>query len=104
MAFDMLYIGTDTYPGNVRETANQRISHKGAIAHEIIGHRETVLKGKDLDDLVLDEAQASIRAARYAPELSLVERIALLRDAAERVKNDGRRLRDVKHLMDIQER
>ena len=102
--FDMLYIGTDVYPGNHKQTANQRISNKGAIAHEVVGHYETVHKGTDQKDLLLDEVQASIRAARFAPGLSNTERITLLRDAAERLRKNGQRLRDVKSLLDIKER
>jgi hypothetical protein len=102
--FDMLYIGTDVYPNSNGKTANQRISNKAALAHEIIGHRETVKRGTAFDDLILDEVQASIRAARFTPDLSSQERYTLLRDAIERLRKDGRKIRDVKLLLDIQER
>ncbi|MBQ5562680.1 MAG: hypothetical protein IIT39_04780 [Clostridia bacterium] len=53
---------------------------------------------------LLDEIQASIRAARFAPGLSNVERIMLLRDAGERARHKGIRLKDVKHKLFINER
>ena len=103
--FDMLHIGTDVYPSYLnRHKANSRVSSKGAIAHEIVGHREAKLKGWAQEDDLLDEIQASIRAARFAPELSNIERLVLLRDAAERAKNNGYRLRDIKGKLYIQER
>ena len=105
-SFDMVYLGTDLYPAKNGKTANERISNKGALAHEIVGHRETFLKGTSLfeEDDVLDEVQASIRAARFAPGLTAKDRNLLLRDAIERLKKDGRRIRDVKHLLDIERR
>lgn len=103
--FDMLYIGTDVYPSTKNnQGANSRISNKGAIAHEIIGHRETALNGMVQADDVLDEIQASIRAARFAPELTKSERFTLLRDAAERAKKNKIRLRDVKDKLYIKKR
>ncbi len=103
--FDMLYIGTDVYPSNInRKKANSRVSNKGAIAHEIVGHREAVLKGWAQEDEVLDEIQASIRAARFAPELTTRERFVLLRDAAERAQKNGISLKCVKDKLNIKER
>ena len=104
--FDVVYIGTDVYPSPNGKTANQKLSYKAALAHEIIGHREACIKGTSLrtTDEVLDEVQASIRAARFAEGLSKSERIMLLRDAVERLRKDGRSIRDVKHLLDIESR
>lgn len=104
--FDTLLIGTDVYPSANGKTANERLSNKAAIAHEIVGHREAVMRGSNLKltDEVLDEAQASIRAARFATGLSLEDRVMLICDAIERLKNDGRSIRDVKHLLDIERR
>ncbi|KLU52929.1 hypothetical protein EL84_11090 [Paenibacillus sp. VT-400] len=87
----------------------------GTIAHEIIGHYEAFKSGKafelyNLDDatyarnFALDEAQASIRAARFAPELTSVERMTLLRDAITRLKNADLRVKDVKNELYIQHR
>ena len=104
--FDMVYLGTDLYPAKNGKTANERISNKAALAHEIVGHRETYKRGTSLfgkDDL-LDEVQASIRAARFAPGLTVKDRNLLLRDAMERLKKDGRRIRDVRYLLDIERR
>ena len=104
--FDMLLIGTDVYPSENGKNANERLSNKAAIAHEIVGHREAVMNGSNLKltDETLDEAQASIRAARFAPGLTPEDRELLLRDAIERLKKEGRRIRDVKHLLDIERR
>ena len=104
--FDTLLIGTDAYPSANGKTANERLSNKAAIAHELVGHREAVKRGSNLKltDELLDEVQASIRAARFAPGLSTQEREMLLRDAIERLRKDGRRIRDVKHLLDIEGR
>lgn len=104
--FDMVYIGTDAYPSQSGKTANQKLSYRCALAHEIIGHREAFIKGTSLSgvDKVLDEVQASIRAARFTDGLSQSERTMLLRDAIERLKKSGRKVRDVKHLLDIETR
>ncbi len=99
--FDMLYIGTDVYPSENPVRANSRLSWKCAIAHEIVGHRETCLKGWEQSNLLYDEIQASIRAARFAPDLSQTERINLLRDACERANKNGLRLKDVRHKLHI---
>lgn len=100
---ERLIIGTDVYPGSRQGTANSRISWRGALAHEIVGHREACLAGKDSDDWK-DEVQASIRAARFAPELSYTERIVLLRDAAERAKKEGFTLSQLRDELYIFER
>jgi RHS repeat-associated protein len=86
---ETLYIGTDvlpsTNPNIARLSANSRVSMRGTLAHEIIGHRAASLAGKTHRARLLEEVQASIRAARYAPGLSSTERITLLRDAIERI-------------------
>jgi len=106
--FDMLNIGTDVMPAaNVAPgtlAANSRVSWRGTLAHELVGHRDAALAGRTQMVDVLEEAQASIRAARFAPELSNVERITLLRDAIARLHNAGIRIRDVKDLLYIQQR
>ena len=46
--FDILHIGSDVMPGHVgrgTRTANSRITWRGALAHELIGHREAALAG-----------------------------------------------------------
>lgn len=76
--------------------ANSRISWKGCIAHELKGHRRAAMAGKTHPNPLLEEAQASIRAARFGFDLSMPERFALLRDAASRLASNGIRLKDVK--------
>ena len=98
----MLYIGTDVYPSKDKlAPANCRISNKGALAHEIIGHREAFLEGWQQSDCVLDEIQASIRAARFAPDLTDEERYVLLKDAEERAENAGYELKDIQSKLNI---
>lgn len=87
--------------GHGTHTANSRITWRGAVAHELIGHREAALVGKTQIDPALEEAQASIRAARFAPELTRTERYTLLRDAIARLHNEGIRVRSVKEQLCI---
>jgi hypothetical protein len=103
--FDDLVIGTDVLPLSRRsKVPNDNISLRGVIAHEIVGHRETVLSGRSQDVKVLDEAQASIRAARFAPDLSRQERMDLLKDGICRLRDEGIKLRDVRSKLHINER
>ena len=104
--FDILMLGTDVYPNPESPDINGRLSYKSAIAHEIVGHREAILRGKThfSPGDVLDEAQASIRAARFAPGLTEKERYELLHDAINRLRKSGLKIRDVKDLLDINER
>ena len=99
--FDTLFVGADVLPTMVNAAkANSRISLRGALGHEILGHREAFLAGRSRNARsVLDEVQASVRAARLTPNLSGAERITLLRDAAERLREAGIRWRDVGHLL-----
>ena len=91
---DRLYIGTDVYPVANAKSANSAISHRGALAHELIGHRNAALAGRTQDEEYLEEAQASIRASLLAPGLSDEERKVLMQDAIERLP-DGVSLEDV---------
>jgi len=52
----------------------------------------------------LNEAQASIRAARFAKGLSNGERLDLVRDAVTRLKKAGISLKSVKNQLFINER
>jgi hypothetical protein len=67
--YDILLIGTDLYPVSDYSQsigkANSRVSWKGAIAHELVGHREAALKCFSQTDREFEETQASIRAARF---------------------------------------
>lgn len=100
---DILYIGTDVLPAANGRTPNSRVSLKGAVAHELVGHRRAELAGRTQVDPVLEEAQASIRAARFAPELTLGERFTLLRDAIARLHKAGLSVDDVRDQLWIQE-
>jgi hypothetical protein len=104
---DILLLGTDLYPlENAPEdtrSANSRVTWKGTIGHELIGHREAALKDWTQLDLVYEEIQASIRAARFTPDLDLTERITLLRDAVARLPA-GVKLKDIKDKLNISER
>lgn len=117
---DHLFINNDALPTKtLSNNPNDLISGKGTIAHEVVGHYETVIKGTakslgEYDDagkwisnsrnIALDEAQASIRAARFAPELSYEERSILIKDALQRLAHEGLKINDVRHLLDITER
>ena len=97
---DVLYINTDVMPAlNYKQAANSRVSWKGAIAHELEGHRAAQLSNKTQIDPILEEAQASIRAARYGLDLTSTERFILLRDAIERLGKAGIPIKNVKHLL-----
>jgi hypothetical protein len=100
---ERLYIGTDVLPAINGLTANARVSMRGAIAHEVIGHRAGEISGMTNADQLYEEVQASIRAARYAPDLSSTERFTLLRDAIERLQNSGLKIKDVRNDLWINE-
>ena len=101
---DVLIIGTDVLPLAVRsDNPNSNISWRGAVAHEIIGHRGVALKGKKHTNPLLEEVQASIRAARFTPDLNLTERYDLIRDALNRLRKNGLKLCDVRETLFIYE-
>ena len=70
-----LFIGTDVYPSKSPVSENGKVSFKATIAHEIVGQREAYLKGwtqpegNCLPGTIMEEIQASIRAARFTPDL-----------------------------------
>ena len=103
ISFDLLRIGTDVYPAKEynHANANSNVSMHGAIAHEIVGHRMAALAGKNQDDEVLEEVQASIRAAKFTPDLKSSERIVLYRDAVTRLRNNNIKLKDIKNKLHI---
>jgi hypothetical protein len=62
------------------------------------------MAGKTQNLLYLEEAQASIRAARFAPGLTSTERFTLMRDGITRLQNAPGgpvRIRDVKDSLYI---
>ncbi|MCE9580494.1 MAG: hypothetical protein K8W52_45665, partial [Deltaproteobacteria bacterium] len=124
---EKLYIADDVKPataipdaaGNYpRLSANQRVSQNGALAHELVGHREADLAGMSQTrsyaeyaamseeekaaaqavDVARDEAQASLRAAKFGPGLSNSERMVLFKDAMERLAKIGLGVDDVPGL------
>jgi len=105
--YDILLLGTDLYPmENVpldARSANARVSWKSAIGHELIGHREASLKDWTQINNAYEEAQASIRAARFTPDLTATERITLIRDGVSRLP-DGIKINDMKDILYISER
>lgn len=97
---DVLRIGTDVYPSEKKQSnPNSNVSMKGAIAHEIIGHRAAFLNGKTQSDDILEEVQASLRAAILTPNLSNSERMVLARDGVYRLHKTGKKLKDVRNLL-----
>ncbi len=83
------------------ERGNASVSIKGAVAHEMIGHREAYQAGMDAGRRhptdpkkahYLEEAQASYRAALLAPGLTNEQRMQLIRDGNERRRDLGARL------------
>ena len=69
---------------------------RGAIAHELEGHRTAEILGKTNSNALLEEVQASIRAARFAPDLTTKERITLIRDGLERLQKAGLKVKEIK--------
>ena len=103
--FDILRIGTDVLTSGERmKNPNSNISLKGAIAHEIIGHRDAALKDQTQENDLLEEVQASIRAARFAPELNERERLDLLMDAVYRLRQSNESIKAVRSKLHIGER
>ena len=112
---EIIYIGCDIAPLSNPPisglSANSRISIRASLAHEWIGHRGAEVAGRSFNrgtlvspsffNIALDEAQASIRAARFAPLLTSIERYTLLRDSIARLKNQGQSIRQVRHLLFI---
>lgn len=99
-----LVIGTDAYPSKTPRNANEALPVNSAMAHEVVGHYETWLRGTIQEERLLDEAQASIRAARFAEGLTDEERDALMQDAYYRLSLYGKALEEVEDLLDIKER
>ena len=101
---ERLQLGTDVLPSiSKTTTANSRVTMRGAIAHEVVGHRAAELANMTQSNAVLEEAQASIRAARFAKGLTEIERTILLRDGVERLRNAGYKVADIKHELWIYE-
>ena len=103
--FCYLVIGTDAYPSTYNAgNANEKVSLNGCMAHEVVGHYETWLKGTMQSEELLDEVQASIRASKFGIGLTQEEREILYEDAMERLNKAGVALDDVEKTLDIWER
>ena len=103
--FYYLVIGNDAYPDpRYSETAVERVSLNGCMAHEVVGHYEAWLKGRTQDDYYLEEAQASIRASKFGVDLTDEERKTLFEDGLNRLKKGNYNLEDVLDILDIWER
>ena len=116
---EKVQVGPDIVPHSQPQqsgiTANSRISIRGSLAHEWVGHggarrAERNFKTGEAGSLetdyymnALEEAQASIRAARFAPGLTMQERYVLLRDGIARLRKQGIKIKDVRHLLYIEE-
>ena len=100
-------IGTDLYPNKSLQAgkmnANSTVSWRGAIGHEIVGHREAAQKGWTQTDIVYEEVQASIRAAKFTPRLRNAERELLFSDAIARLP-DGVVLDKILEQLNVSER
>jgi hypothetical protein len=81
---DAVVIGPDVMPGPGL-TANAQVSMRGAIAHEVVGHRGAALAGQTRGTVFLEEFQASMRASLEAPGLTGPERAGLMQDAVARI-------------------
>ncbi|WLQ15717.1 LysM peptidoglycan-binding domain-containing protein [Hahella aquimaris] len=100
--FENVWVGPNVYPGNsgvIRQSGMgvlDRMSMEATMAHEIVGHRNSFLAGKDFaDGSLLDEVQASYRAAALTPELSSTERYQLLRDVVRRLHDESQTVKDL---------
>ena len=100
---EMLNVGPDALPvlrlSGRTLPPNSYISLKGGIAHEVIGHRQAYLAGKMQESPILEEVQASLRAAVLAPNLTVSERRMLIRDARFRLLKYDIIYKEVKDLL-----
>lgn len=102
--FSFLVISPDVYPWPYQNrTANQRISMRGCIAHELAGHWRAYLRGTTKTIRDLEEAQASIRASKFGIGLSDKERKDLFEDGLNRLKKLNMTFDEAKDILDIWE-
>jgi hypothetical protein len=69
---------------------------KGALAHEWVGHQAAEAAGRTHPDPLLEEVQASMRAAMHGPDLSDAERDVLMQDAQQRLDRVGLTIEEVR--------
>ncbi len=92
---DVLYINTDVMPALNPTSANSKVSWKGAIAHELEGHRAAALNNKTHSNDLLEEVQASLRASVHGKDLTKLERQILREDALERLEKNNIKLEEI---------
>ena len=94
--YDCVFVGTNVSPDEVYAgtSAKDKLTVAAVLAHEFYGHGpnrdlyEAVSMAAQRNEPVTlirwkDEIRASLSAARYAPELTVVERAGLINDAIE---------------------
>ena len=95
---EMLNIAPDVLPGKRIEgrtlPVNSYLSWRAAIAHEVVGHRAAYMAGRTQENDMLEEVQASLRAAVLAEGLTQTDRRMLMRDARARLRQAGLKLKD----------
>ena len=95
--FDKILIGPNVLPSSASTTSRSvlnRMTPRAVVAHEA-GHMITTRAGKSLPGgTLLDEVQASL-VGRQLSGLSNVEKMQLLRDAVERARESGTRVREL---------
>ena len=71
---EMLNIAPDVLPCKRIEgrtlPVNSYLSWRAAIAHEVVGHRAAYMAGRTQENDILEEVQASLRAAKLAEGLT----------------------------------
>ena len=92
---DKVYIAQNVFPDDNSNSIHPRdlLSVRAVLAHEYYGHRafrqeylSDYENNKSTTTYWEDEARASINAAKYAPNLSQLERCMLIQDATYRAK------------------
>ena len=94
--WDKVFLGPNVFPASTRTTNTvfETMTPRAVVAHEA-GHMITTRNGTAFEPgSLFDEVGASL-TGRELPGLTNVERYQLLRDAAERARNEGQNLRDV---------
>jgi len=85
---DIIYVRANVFPDEASTHPRDLMSPRAVLAHEYYGHRTN--KGTRLPEgSWKDEFRASYNAARYAPNLSIQDRMYLVLDAVERAKEAG---------------
>ena len=100
--YDCVFVGTNVFPDEVYAgtSAKDKLTVAAVLAHEFYGHGpnrdlyEAVSMAAQRNEPVTlirwkDEIRASLSAARYAPELTVVERAGLINDAIEVASKKG---------------